>query len=395
MADTPKTHTEKRREAEGHLIKLGYAQTFEAHNAPGLTDYNKVGLAMDKFRRDSNLPGGTTIDGMLDKMRERVAAEDAREKAIASIPTGSAPAQAPQTAPQPVARKPLTPDPKVAEAQAYLRVLGYNGQDNKNDVGKIDGLKGGKTKGAMDQFARDHNIDPKDGAKLAQALKEKATSPEGLAKMKAILEKSGASTVASQDVKAVQTALLANGVKDIKADGIAGVDSFSALDAMAGPAAPQETALALDDSTPGEGGSFEDPVAVADPPIPAPEPVMRAAPAALEGAAQTAQFAADSGGPMAEGAAATTVRAEASPQQQPVPPSQPTEIAQAVAVATGGRPSFRAHVGQRDRALCNCFARHAGNHGSGNAFQSALNSIGIRSLNVSGNRHGFRFSVRT
>ena len=199
MADG-RTYDDKKREAQQNLIKLGYADTFEAHNAPGLTDNTKFSLALAKFRADNGLRSGTSFDTALELMNNKVQALDAK--------TG--PAQTAERAPAPAAaEKPAAPrpdaassapgktafahatryDPQVAEAQAYLRILGYNGQNGKLDVGPVDGNRGPKetsntlTNAALAQFSKENKL-PKDAtmADIVRALKEKALGGPGLAR---------------------------------------------------------------------------------------------------------------------------------------------------------------------------------------------------------------------
>lgn len=235
MADD-RTYADKKREAQQHLIKLGYADTFEAHNAPGLTDNTKFSIALAKFRADNGLRSGTSFDTALDLMTQKAQALDAK----------AAPAQTAENAPAPAAtEKPAASnpeaassspgktafahatryDPQVAEAQAYLRILGYNGQNGKLDVGPIDGNRGPKetsntlTNAALAQFSKENKL-PKDATMvdIVRALKEKALSGPGLARMEDMMGKS-AIGVKSQDVKAVQMALKANGADGVAATG--------------------------------------------------------------------------------------------------------------------------------------------------------------------------------
>lgn len=104
-------------------------------------------------------------------------------------------------------------DPQAAEAQAYLRVLGYNGTDGKPNTGKIDGIKGPLTTAALEQFSKENKL-PKDApmSEVITALKAKALAGPGLARMEDIMGKPIIGTGVNQDVKAVQLALRSNGM---------------------------------------------------------------------------------------------------------------------------------------------------------------------------------------
>lgn len=264
MADG-RTYDDKKREAQQNLIKLGYADTFEAHNAPGLTDNTKFSLALAKFRADNGLRSGTSFDTALELMNNKVQALDAktgpaqtaeRAPALAAAEKPAAPRpDAASSAPGKTAFAHATRyDPQVAEAQAYLRILGYNGQNGKLDVGPVDGNRGPKetsntlTNAALAQFSKENKL-PKDAtmADIVRALKEKALGGPGLARMEDMMGKS-AIGVKSQDVKAVQMALKANGAGGVAPTGFPDKNrnDMAALrklkaDSGASPSMPEQT----------------------------------------------------------------------------------------------------------------------------------------------------------
>lgn len=256
MADD-RTYADKKREAQQHLIKLGYADTFEAHNAPGLTDNTKFSIALAKFRADNGLRSGTGFDTALELMNQKAQALDAKagpaqtaEKPAAPKPEAPKPEAASSSPGKTAFAHAARYDPQVAEAQAYLRILGYNGQNGKLDVGPIDGNRGPKetsntlTNAALAQFSKENKL-PKDAtmADIVRALKEKALSGPGLARMEDMMGKS-AIGVKSQDVKAVQMALKANGAGGVAATGFPDKNSndraaLAALKAKRPDSAPQ------------------------------------------------------------------------------------------------------------------------------------------------------------
>ncbi len=167
MAQEP-TYQDLKREAQKHLIDLGYANNFDAHNAPGLTDNNKFKLALDKYKADQGIQRGTSMDDVVKRLRG-----DAETLRIPEAIAVQAPAPAqpkPLETPAPAAANPAPAaqapqiDPDIQKAQGYMRALGIaeveiDGQ--KQEV-KVDGLNSPVTSAALAKYRADNGFDNND-----------------------------------------------------------------------------------------------------------------------------------------------------------------------------------------------------------------------------------------
>ncbi|MFA7275620.1 MAG: hypothetical protein WC043_02320 [Pseudobdellovibrionaceae bacterium] len=126
--------------------------------------------AIDKMMRENMTPEQQKL---LDKYQTaRQNADNWGEyKGPAATPVATpAPATAPAVPAAPVADNRVV-DLAAQQKQAYLRVLGY-------DTGKLDGDQGPKTNGALDKFAKDKGIDPRDTNAVNRALQDAAQDPK-------------------------------------------------------------------------------------------------------------------------------------------------------------------------------------------------------------------------
>lgn len=208
---------------------------------PGVYEVNVLQIGL----RAGGAP--LAVTGSMDNAT-RTALTRVQEREGQQNPAASAPAAS--TAQRSVAR-----DPQVMEAQAYLRVLGYNGDADKTNTGPIDGIKGPLTTKALEQFAANNKL-PKDApmGEIIAALKVKALDGPGLARMEDILGKPVSTARGAQDIKAVQAVLRANGAQigvtgkpDANGNDMAALNVLKAKQPTgpaAAPATPSQTSFA-------------------------------------------------------------------------------------------------------------------------------------------------------
>ncbi len=167
MAQEP-TYQELKREAQKHLIDLGYADSFDAHNAPGVTDNNKFKLALDKYKGDQGIQRGTNMADVVKRLRGD--AETLRipetPQAKATAPTQPAASQAQVRAVDNAAAAAQAPqiDPEIQKAQGYMRALGITDIeiDGQKQEVKVDGINSPVTNAALAKYRADNGFDNND-----------------------------------------------------------------------------------------------------------------------------------------------------------------------------------------------------------------------------------------
>jgi hypothetical protein len=138
----------------------------------------------------------------------------------------------------------------VQQQQAYLKLQGH-------DIGPhgLDGIAGkdSKTQKALEQFAKDHGIDPKDTGKINQHLRIAAQDSQTPEKLRAMQEKIEGGKASPDDIKAVQWLLKGEGaemplsLRNGKMDGIAEKETKTLL-----KHALRDTEFASDIEEPGD-----------------------------------------------------------------------------------------------------------------------------------------------